>query len=166
MIASPGSARPPSTIASSVDQPDRRAAELDPGDDLADLGDLAARDLDPGALGAPAQPDPDRPADLGVGFAAEDEVEHRDRLGADADQVVDVHRDAVDADRREVAEPLGDQHLRPDAVGAEGDAGAIVDPQHARVVAGQRHDSRGLAGLDQLQAADQGLDRAVGVRAG
>ena len=34
------------------DQPDRAAAELPAGDDLADLGDLAAGDLDPGALGA------------------------------------------------------------------------------------------------------------------
>ena len=33
-----------------------------------------------------------------VGALDGDVVEHRDRLGADADDVVDVHRDAVDAD--------------------------------------------------------------------
>ena len=144
------------------DQPDGRAGQLDPGDDVADLGDLAARDLDPGPLGARAQADADRAADLRVGLTAEDEVEHRDRLGADADQVVDVHRDAVDPDRGEVAHALGDQHLGPDPVGAEGDPGSVVDPQHARVVARKRHHPRRLPGLDQLQAADQGLDRGVG----
>ena len=86
-------------------QADRAAGELDPVDDVADLGDLAAGDLDPGELGAPAQTLPDRPQMLGVGGGAEDEVDQRDRLGADADQVVDVHRDAVDADRLEPAEP-------------------------------------------------------------
>ena len=65
---------------------DRAAGELEPVDDVADLGDLAARDLDPGQLGATAQAVADRPALLGVGGRAEDEVDQRDRLGADADR--------------------------------------------------------------------------------
>ena len=136
MTASPGSIRAPSTIASSATSADRAAAQLPAGDDVADLGDLAARDLDPGELGAAAAgPTPIRSQTSGFGLAAEDEVEHRDRLRADADQVVDVHRDAVDPDRVEAPEPLGDDHLRADAVGGEGDPGPLVDPQHARVVA-------------------------------
>ena len=88
----------------------------------------------------------------------------RDRLGADADQVVDVHRDAVDPDRVEAPELLGDHHLRPDAVGAERDPGLLVEPQHARVVARQRHDARRLAGLDLREVGDQRGHRRVGVR--
>jgi hypothetical protein len=83
------------------DEADRRAAELPAFDDVADLCDLAARDLDARLLGTGAQADADLPADVGVGVATEDEVEHRERLGADTHEVVDVHRHAVDADRVE-----------------------------------------------------------------
>ena len=52
-----------------LDQADGAAAELDPRDDVADLGDLAAGDLDPGELRSAAQADADRAADLRVGLA-------------------------------------------------------------------------------------------------
>ena len=39
------------------DEPDARAAQLLAGDDVADLGDLAAGDLDPGELRPARQPD-------------------------------------------------------------------------------------------------------------
>ena len=63
---------------------------------------------------------------LRVGLLDRDVVDHRDRLGADADEVVDVHRDAVDADRV-VAGPsiCGDQHLGADAVGGDREADAV-----------------------------------------
>ena len=65
---------------------------------------------------------------LGVGPLDRDVVEQRERLGADADQVVDVHRDAVDPDRVEAPRLLGDDHLRADAVGGERDAEARARP--------------------------------------
>ena len=105
---------------------------------------------------------PDRSADVGVGAIGRDVVEHRQRLGADADDVVGVHRDAVDADRVEAAELLGDEKLRPDAVGGERDPGPIVDPDHARVVAGKRHLPRGAAELDPAERRDERRDRGVG----
>ena len=69
MSASPGSTRPPSTIASSSTRPIALPLSSIPETMLADLGDLAAGDLDPGELGAAAQADADRPADLRVGLA-------------------------------------------------------------------------------------------------
>ena len=57
-----------------------------------------------------------------VGLLDGEVVEQRDRLGADADDVVDVHRDAVDADRLEPVGLLGDDELRADAVGRQRDA--------------------------------------------
>ena len=137
------------------DEADCAARQLEAVDDVADLGDLATGDLDPGELGAPAQALADRIADLGVGGLAEDEVDEGDRLGADADQVVDVHRDAVDADRLESTELLGDHHLGPDAVGAEGDPGVLVDPQNAGVATRQIDYAGGLAGLDLRKMGDE-----------
>jgi hypothetical protein len=144
-------------------QSDCRAAQIPAGDDVAHLGDLAAGDLDPRQLGSGAKPGPDLPAHLGIGLAAEDEVQHRDRLGADADQVVHVHRDAVDADGVEPTELLGDDHLGADPVGAERDPRRLVEAQDARIVAGQRDDARGLARVDLRQVRDQGGDGGVGV---
>ena len=67
-------------------------------DQLRQHGDLAAGDLDSGELGAALEADADLPHHLGVGALDGEVVEHRERLGADAHDVVDVHRDAVDAD--------------------------------------------------------------------
>ena len=67
MTASPGSIRPPSTIPSRSTVPIAVPLSSQPGDDLADLRDLAAGDLDPRELGAAAQADADLAADLGVG---------------------------------------------------------------------------------------------------
>ena len=77
------------------------------------------------ACSAPAfRPAPDRREHLRVGLLDREVVDHRARLGADADQVVHVHRDAVDPDRVEAARLLGDDQLRADAVRAERDPGA------------------------------------------
>ena len=63
-----------------------------------------------------------------------DVVEHRDRLGADADQVVDVHRDAVDPDGVVAVHHLGDEQLRADAVGRDREAEPAAEVEHVRVV--------------------------------
>jgi hypothetical protein len=128
---------------------------------LAQLGQLASRDLDPGQLRAPGQADADLLADLRVGALDRDVVEHRQRLGADADHVVDVHRDAVDADRVEAAQLLSDQELGADPVGGERDPGPLVDPDHAGVMAGQWHLPRGSPQLDRPQRPHQPGDRGV-----
>ena len=92
-------------------------------DQLGQHRQLAAGDLDAGRLGAGLQaPARSRASALGVGLLDGEVVEQRDRLGADADDVVDVHRDAVDADGLEPAGLLGDDELRADAVGRQRDA--------------------------------------------
>ena len=139
MTTSPGSTAEPSTIASRATVPKQAPETSTPRTSCAELGQLAAGDLDPGQLGAARQADADFLADRRVGLLDRDVVEHRQRLGADADHVVDVHRHAVDPDRVEAAELLGQHQLGPDPVGRERDPGPLVDLDHARVVARQRH---------------------------
>ena len=150
--ASPGCTAEPSTISSRATVPKQAPETSTPRTMLAELGQLAAGDLDPGQLRPAGQPDADSLADLRVGAVDRDVVEHRQRLGADADHVVDVHRHAVDPDRVEAAQLLGDQQLGPDPVGRERDPGPLVELDHARVVPGQRHLPRGPAELDRPPA--------------
>ena len=137
------------------------ARDVDSADHVAELGELAAGDLDPGQLGPARQADADLLADLRVGAVDRDVVEHRQRLGADADHVVDVHRHAVDPDRVVSPKLLGDQQLGADAVGGERDPGPLVDPDHAGVVPRQRHLARGPPELDRSQGPDQPGDGGV-----
>ena len=92
------------------------------------------------ACSAPrARPVPICFADLGVGAVDGEVVHHRQRLGADADDVVHVHRHAVDPDRVPAPELLGDQQLGAHAVGGDGDPRAVVQPDDVRVVAAGEH---------------------------
>ena len=110
------------------DRADGRPAQVEAvrgrvaADELGQDGELAARDLDPRRLGSDLEALADALERIGVGLLDGEVVDHRDRLGADADQVVDVHRDAVDADRLEPPRLLGDDELGADAVGRQGDA--------------------------------------------
>ena len=54
-----------------------------------------------------------------------DVVEEEQRLGALADDVVDAHRDEVDADGVEAAGGLGDERLGADAVGGRPSTGWV-----------------------------------------
>ena len=89
-------------------------------------------------LGALAQAGADGVEHGGVGLLDRDVVDQRQRLGADADHVVDVHGDAIDADRVVLAHHVGDDRLRADAVGAQrkadavqlDDVGEVADRQH------------------------------------
>ena len=162
ITGSPGRTAEPSTIASSATVP-KQAPETSKPRTMSPSWASSPPGISTPASSAPrARPDADLLADLGVGALDRDVVEHRQRLGADADHVVDVHRHAVDPDRVEAAELLGDQQLGADAVGGERDPGALVDPDHARVVAGQRHLPRGAPELDRAQRPDQAGDRGVG----
>ena len=81
------------------------------------LGRLAA---DEGAarLAAAGRDAADELGDLGrIELADGDVVEERERLGAGADDVVDAHRDEVDADRVEAPDRRRDRGLGADAVG-------------------------------------------------
>src|SRR5262249_12092444 len=72
-------------------------------------------------------PPPDRLQHVRPRRLDRDVVEHGDRLGADADHVVHVHRDAVDPDRVVTAEHLGHQHFGADAVRGQGQAEAAAE---------------------------------------
>ena len=126
------------------------------------LGELAAGDLDPGPLGA----HPEALADLGqdalVDLLNGDVVDHRDRLGPHADQVVHVHRHAVDADRVEPLRLLGDDQLGAHSVGADRDRRVVVERQHACVVTGAKDRAPRPAGVDPSQRGDQRPDAGRG----
>ena len=117
--------------AAEVEAAGRRVA----ADQLGEHRELAAGDLDAGVGGAAARPRAIASVARRVGLLDGEVVDHRDRLGADADEVVDVHRDAVDADGVQPAGLLGDDDLRADAVGRDRDAEVGADAQDARVVA-------------------------------
>ena len=146
--ASPGAQAAPVTIAVQRDGAEAGGGEVEAvrrrvaADQLRQHRDLAAGDLHARGLGARLQADADRPHDLGVGALDGQVVEHGDRLGADADDVVDVHRDAVDPDGVVAAGLLRDDQLRADAVGADGDAEVGRDLQHRGVVARAQHRAR------------------------
>ena len=65
-------------------------------------------------------------------------------------------------DRVVAARLLGDDELGADAVRSDGDAEVRRHLEHGGVVAGQRHDARGLARLDRPEHADERADRPVG----
>ena len=106
-------------------RPEGRADEIEAkrrrvaADHLGQLADLATWDLDPGQLGAGLQPQGQIAQQRGVGLLHGDVVEQRDRLRADADEVVDIHGHTVDADRVEPPRLLGHDHLRADAIGGQ-----------------------------------------------
>jgi len=104
-------------------------------DQLADLGDLAARDGDVGLPGPLVKALPDLLQEAGVGLLDGDVVEHAQRLGPHAQDVVDVHGHAIDADGVVLVQHLGDEQLGSDAVGGKGQAEAVPEVQHAGKVA-------------------------------
>ena len=130
-------------------------------DELGQHRELAARDLDAGLLGARLQALGDLRERGRVGLLDGEVVEHRDRLGADADEVVDVHRDAVDADRVQAPGLLGDDELGADAVGAQRDRQVVGDAQHAGVVPRAEQRPARAAGVDRAQHVDERADARV-----
>ena len=142
---------------------------------LRELRELSAGDLHAGGLGPGLQPDRQLEQHGGVGLLDREVVHERERLGAHADEVVDVHRHAVDPHGVEAPRLLGDDHLRAHAVRAQGDTEVRTDLQDARVVPGVHHGARRPAGVDRAQHADQagqrvgrlaGVDPGAGVGVG
>ncbi len=121
------------------DGPKAGARQVEFPNELGDDGDLPADDRDVRHLGPAVQSDPDLAGNLAVVSLDRDVVDEGDRLGADADHVVHVHRDAVDPDRVPAAHLLRDEDLRPDAVGAQGECiVAEVDEPREVTDLGQR----------------------------
>src|SRR5207247_10350868 len=109
-------------------------------------------------LRASVHADADRASDLRVVGRNRDVVDERERLRPDADHVVHVHRDAVDADRVPPAHLLRDEDLRADAVRAEGErVGPEVDE------AGEMADLRAGSAY-ALSSIAQGSDEGGDVR--
>ena len=166
--ASPGSHRRAGHDRVEVDQPDAEADQVEAprrgvaADQVRQHRQLAARDLDLRLLGALLQPDPDLLEHLGVGLLDGDVVEQRDRVGADADDVVGVHPDQVDADRVEAAHLLADDHLRSHAVRRQGEPADVVQPQHVRVVARAERRAAGAPGGDRGEHVDERPHRGAG----
>ena len=116
----------------------RHPHQVEMRDHVLELRGLAARNRDARDLGALAQAGGDGVEHGGVGLCHRDVVDHRERLGADADHVVDVHGDAVDADGVVFAHHVGDDGLRADAVGAERKPDA-VELDHVGEIADRQH---------------------------
>ena len=113
-------------------------------DDVAHRGDLAARDGDAGLPRAFREARAHRRQHRGLRALDGDVVDQRDGPRADTDEVVDVHRHAVDADGVVAARHLRDQRLGADPVGADGDSDA-AEIEDAREIA--------EADLDRAEAA-------------
>ena len=125
---------------------------------LAQLGDLAAGDVDVRLAGAVVQALGDRRQRVGVDVIDGDVVHQRHRPGTDADDVVDVHRHAVDAHRVVPPEVLGDEQLGADAVGGDRHGQLRAQRQHVGVVAERQHGPDGIegeGGVDPLRHTAQ-----------
>jgi hypothetical protein len=95
------------------------AARTDAADHLAHLGQLTARTADAGQLAAARDPLSEGAEQLGIGLFDGDVVDQCNRTSTDAQHVVDVHGDAVDADAVVASGCLRNQELGADAVGRD-----------------------------------------------
>jgi len=84
--------------------------------------DLTGGNRNSGLFGADCEPDRDRAQDIGIGFLDRDVIDHRNRSRSDTDCVVDIHRDAIDADRVVTVHHLRDDRLRADPVRTDREA--------------------------------------------
>ena len=126
------------------------------------LGRLAADQRAAGAAAALGDAGDDAPAGLDLELAGREVVEEEQRLGALHDDVVDAHRDQVDADRVGDAGLDRDLELGADAVGA-GDqdrvleAGRLEVEQAAEAAQPAHHAAPVGAPGERLDVLDQGV---------
>ena len=102
--------------------PDGGAGEVEAADHVLELRGLAARDRDAGCLRAGAQANGNGIENVRLDLLDGDVVHHRHGPCAHADDVVDVHGDAIDADGIVLAQHGCDHRLGADAVGGDRDA--------------------------------------------
>src|SRR6266536_1880573 len=145
-----------------IDPAQRHADEIEAADHVSQLRDLAARDRDLRQLGAPAQAGPDGVEHGGVGLFDRDVIDQRQRLCADADQIVDVHGDAIDADRVVFPHQVGDDRLRADAVGAQRHADAVDLDDVGVITDRQYHPAHAVLRPGPLHALDDTVEACVG----
>ena len=100
---------------------------------------LASRDLNSGLLGSVAQTFSYFSEYYRVCKLDGYVVDHRNWGGADADQIVDTHRHAVDSDLAVAVRLLGDDQLGADSIGTKGDPEIWRNLKDACVVAWQRN---------------------------
>ena len=95
-----------------------------------------------------------------------DVIDQRDRPGPHTDQVVDVHRDAIDADRVVAFHHIGNNHFGTDAIGRNrqpdaaniDDVGKVADRQLNTAETAARRPSLGNP-FDQPGETDIGFVR-------
>ncbi|MEZ6196363.1 MAG: hypothetical protein R3F20_11655 [Planctomycetota bacterium] len=161
------------------DETDRGADEVEAGriavaaDQLAHLRDLAAGDRDARGPRALEEAASELLEDVVADLAAGDVVDEGEGLRADAEDVVDVHRDHVDRDRVVAPGEFGHDDLRADAVGRDREALAARQLEDVRVVAEPHHRSAEAAVVAETERGVDGPGQdaetalgAVGVHAG
>ena len=129
------------------------AAGLVSLDDVRDLRDLPTDDTDTGQLSASVQPVCNLLKNFRRGSFESDVVEKGDRLGANADRVIDVHRDAVNADGVVAAKHFGDQDFATDPVRAEGEPKRVRDFDNAGEESDIDHSSSLAGGAERCGRA-------------
>src|SRR5919199_1272930 len=82
----------------------------------------------------------------GIGAVDRDVIDHRNGPRADAQKVVDVHRDAIDADRVVFSHQLRDYRLRTDAIGAQREPDAADIDDIGEIADRQLHDAEAALG--------------------
>ena len=138
------------------------------------LGRLAADQRRAGHAAALGDALDDVAAVVDVERAGGEIVEEEERLGALHDEVVDAHRDEVDADRAVLAALDGDLQLGADAVGRRdedrvAEAGRLQVEERAEAAEPAEHAGRvgrRRGGLDPLHQAVAGVDIDAGVAIG
>jgi len=96
-----------------------RTRDVEAPDRVGHDGRLAADERDARPFRALLEPGADLLCFLVVGFFHGEVVDEGDRFDARGDEVVDVHRHAIDADGRVVVDGFCDEEFRPDAVRRE-----------------------------------------------
>ena len=155
--------------------PDRGAGEIESMDHVLELGGLSARDRNARHLRAGAEPDGNRIQDFRLNPFDGDVIHHGNRSGAYADDVIDVHRDAIDSHGVVFSQHGCDHGLRADAVGGDRNALAadvddvckVADVELDRSEAPARRPGAGNARGELLEAGfglvgiDPGIPVAV-----
>ena len=136
-----------------IHDPDGRPRQIEPFslfahftlDDVLDLSNFPTGDGDAGAKGSLGQslcqfPQADRIERLHRNI-----VHHGQRGRPDAEQIIHVHGDAIDADGVVFPHPLGNQDLGPHAIRSHGDSLVVADLDHVGEQPEVQTDTAGLS---------------------
>lgn len=124
-------------------------------DHLSDLRDLATGDGHAGLPSALVEPPAQFREHVRLQDLHRDVVDDGERLGADAENVVHIHRDAVDPDGIVPSHHLGDEQLGSDAVSRDRQTQPTPQIEDVREVADRQHRS-----TDVRTQSERSIDRA------